>query len=218
LRQVPAFAEDFEVLLLNDGSTDHTGELMDAWQARDSRVRVIHHPYNLGFRGLTHTLPKNACKEWYAGISADGEIELEDVGRMFQVANHGFDIVVGVRRAKPNYGPYRRVVSSGYNECVRRIFGHDFRDPGALKLFRTRILKEINVVSTSAFINAERLIRAARLGYRIGFVEIVQKPRFGGKPKGASTAWVIRSVVDLGRVAWHLEACERMSQWRRRSP
>ncbi len=209
IEQVPSFADDFEILLVDDGSTDRTAEIMDSLARRDPRIRVIHHPYNLGFRGIAQTLPKNARKEWYVGISADGEIDLSDVGRMLDRADEGHDIVVGVRRDKPNYNRYRRFVSWGYRTSVRWLLGAELHDPGSTKLFRTSILREIDVVSRSAFMNAERLVKAGRAGYSIGFVDIRQRVRLGGKPKGASARWVAGSLLDLGRVAWDIHTRSR---------
>lgn len=197
LEKIPQVSDDFEILLVNDGSTDATGHKMDQLRRKDSRIRVIHHPYNLGFRGIAHTLVLNARKELFAGVSADGEVDIDGLRAMMEKIEDGYDIVVGRRPEKPNYNNFRKFVSSSYNRLVRMGFGVDLKDPGWLKLFKTSILHEVNIISKGAFINAERLLKAHRLGYRIGSVDIAQRPRLGGRASGAKLKFVARAFFDL---------------------
>ncbi len=210
LKRVPSFAPDFEIVLVNDGSTDQTGDIMERLAADVPQIRVIHHPYNLGFRGFANTLVNNARGELFAGVSCDGEVPIGVIGEMMERIEAGADVVVGNRVRKSGYTSYRKFVSNSYNGLVKAVFGEEFGDIGAVKLFRTHILKEMPTVSRSAFMNAERLLKAARLGYRIERHPIDHLPRIGGKARGASFRWVRDSTVDLVRVAWHM----RHDDWR----
>lgn len=201
LQLIPQIAEDFELLMVNDGSTDETGKILDRLAREESRVRVIHHSKNLGFSGFARTLISSASKELYVGISADGEVRVEDVLAMRRRMDEGFDVVVGVRRHKPNYNGYRKLVSWSYNRLVWALFGFDFRDIGGTKLWRTQYLRGVELVSESAFMNAELLVDAARRGARIGFVDVEQQPRLGGKAKGAAPRRVLEASRDLVRVS-----------------
>lgn len=204
---VPTLTDDFEILLVDDGSTDRTGAIMDDFAAREPRIRVIHHPYNLGFRGFANTLAKNATKELFAGVSCDGEVPIDVLGPMMDRIAAGADVVVGNRRQLSGYSGYRRFVSRSYNTLVRAIFGSNFRDIGALKLYRTDVLRAVEpIISKSAFMNAERLIKADRLGYRIELMPIDHLPRLGGMARGASYRWVRDATADLVRVTWHIHA------------
>jgi glycosyltransferase involved in cell wall biosynthesis len=207
LQLIPQIAQDFELLMVNDGSTDDTGKILDRLAREEPRVRVIHHPKNLGFAGFARTLITNASKELYVGISADGEVRVEDVVAMRRRMDEGFDVVVGVRTQKPNYNRYRKLVSWSYNHLVWALFGFDFRDIGGTKLWKTRYLRGAELVSESAFMNAELLVDAARRGARIGFVDVEQQPRLGGKAKGAAPRRVLEAtrdlfVVSLRRASW----------------
>lgn len=203
IRKLPTLVDDWELLLVDDGSTDSTRQRMEELRHLDPRIRVIFHPYNLGFRGIAQTLTRNARMDLYAGISCDGEMDLTDLQPMLQKIHEGCDVVVGVRPSKPNYGLYRRIVSNAYNGSIERLFGLSLRDAGWLKLWKIEALRQTDdAISRSAFMNAERLVKAHHIGYHIGFVEVQQHPRLGGKPKGASFKWVRSSMVDLVRVAW----------------
>jgi glycosyltransferase involved in cell wall biosynthesis len=204
LELIPSIADDFELLLVDDGSTDRTGVILDELAREEPRMRVIHHPKNLGFAGFARTLIANATKELYVGISADGEIRVEDVLAMRGRMDEGFDVVVGVRTHKPNYSRYRKLVSWSYNRLVFVLFGYDFLDIGGPKLWRTRYLRGVDLISASAFMNAELLIGAARRGARIGFVTIEQQPRLGGRAKGATVRRVLEASRDLVRVSLRL--------------
>ncbi len=200
LERLPTIVDDFEVLVVDDGSSDATGRIADELAARDPRVRVFHHASNQGFVGVVRTLVENATKELYVGIGADGEIDTDAIARLLAASRDGsYDVVVGVRESKPNYDPYRKLVSWTYNTLVRVVFGRDFRDIGGPKLWRTRFLKIARPASTSAFLNAELLLTAAAGGARIGFAAIEQRPRRGGVATGARLSRVVDATLDLLR-------------------
>ena len=199
LIKIPTFVEDFELLFVNDGSTDRTGEILDELAARHESVRVVHHDRNQGFPGVVFTLIRNTKKQVYTGISADGEVNVDDLSKMLDKIIEGYDVVIGVRNQKPNYNRYRKIVSWSYNKSVELLFGVNFRDIGSTKMYRTEVFKHIDTRSNSAFINAEYLVKASRLGYKIGFVDIVQRPRLGGTAKGAVFRSVRNCAIDLLR-------------------
>lgn len=200
LGTLPRFTAAFEILAVDDGSTDATGAILDRLAAAHPALRVIHHGGNRGFAGFGRTLLDEARGSWLAAISADGEIPPDCIGPMLERARDGADIVVGVRQNRPRYTFYRHVVSWAYNAGVRVAFGKNFRDIGGFKLYRTKVIRQIGLESRSAFINAERLIKAHRIGYRIEYVSVHDRPRAGGTAKGASLARVRRSSGDLLRI------------------
>tara|TARA_R110002096_G_scaffold436038_3_gene665864 strand:+ start:7919 stop:8647 length:729 start_codon:yes stop_codon:yes gene_type:complete len=206
LNIVPKITDDFEFLIVNDGSTDRTGSILNRLADEHPQIRVIHHPYNLGFAGFALTILNNAKKDCLVGISADGEIPVELFERQYARICEGYDVVVAVRSSKPNYSAYRKLVSYSYNESVRLLFGESFQDAGNCKMYRCSELRKVVPISRSAFMNAELLIKIAKNGGKIGFVPMEQKPRLGGIAKGANWRWIRDSATDLVRVAWQVHS------------
>ena len=198
---LPTVIPSFEVLVIDDGSTDSTPEILERLSSQQSRLRVVRHPRNLGAAGFGRTVVEQARGEWMAVISADGEVNPLSLAPMLEQARKGADIVVGTRKQKDDYTGYRKIVSWTFNRSVQLVFGTNFQDIGGFKLYRTDVVRQIDVIANSAFLNAERLVKAERIGYRIDLVPIEYRHRHGGKAKGASRRWVTQSTLDLGLVA-----------------
>lgn len=195
---------DWEVVVVDDGSTDRSAAVLDELAREVRRLRVIHHPYRLGFGGFMRSLVLNATKDYVFQVSSDGEFRMHEMRRMIPLLESGADIVVGVRVDK-QYGAYRSLVSSAYNGLVRYLFGDELGDAGSCRMVRLASYRGLRVVSRSAFVNAERLIRARRRGLRIEEVSVGKYPRLGGEPKGGHPMVVLRATFDLFRVWWDLK-------------
>jgi len=122
-----------------------------------------------------------------------------------------FDVVIGSRMDK-YYGLARRLVSWGFNAIPRLLFGVETYDAGAVKLVRREIIERCVIVSRSPFSEAERLIRAARAGYRITEHPVATRPRSTGKAKGVRLGLVVRALLDVVAVWLSLRRTNRSSQ------
>ncbi|WP_428261286.1 glycosyltransferase family 2 protein [Haliangium sp.] len=204
LAALPGWIDDFELLCVNDGSTDRTATILDGLAAREPRMRVVHHPNNRGLAGFSTSLLDRARGEFLVAVSADGQVTPDMVRALWTRALDGCDVVIGCRRSKPDYTAYRRLVSWTYNRAVQLAFGRDFGDIGFVKLYRTALLRNLRCISTGAFLNAERLIRLDRAGARIARVPVDAPPRRAGRAKGARARWVYGATRDLARVTWDI--------------
>lgn len=189
---------DYEILVCDDGSTDRTGALIDEAAARYPRLRALHHPANRGIRETFEHLYHEARKDFVFLNSTDGQW---DTGVLFDLLpfTGDADIVIAARRTK-HYGPARAVVSWGFNVIPRLLFGVTMRDAGAVKLVRREIIERFELVSRSPFSEAERLIRAARAGYRIVERPTDTRPREQGRPRGVSRRLIGEALRDVPRV------------------
>jgi hypothetical protein len=124
-----------------------------------------------------------------------------------------FDIVIAARKNK-HYGTIRRFVSWAFNALPTVLFGVETHDAGAVKLVRREIIERFELVSRSPFSEAERLIRAARAGYRIGSYPVAVVDRHAGRARGASPGAVAQAIKDVLRVWWDL----RIRRTNRESP
>jgi glycosyltransferase involved in cell wall biosynthesis len=202
LSVLPRFADDLEVTVVDDGSSDRTGAIADELASRDSRVRVIHHEARRGYGGAVRSGLVAATKPWVFYTDGDRQFALEDLARLV-AASDGADAVVGYREKRAD--PARRLfVAWVYNHLIRLLFGGSWRDVDcAFKLFRRDVFERVpleRVRSNGAFFSPELLITLRRAGVRVRQVGVRHFPRTAGEPKGAPPRVILRAIRDLGRL------------------
>ncbi|HZJ34204.1 MAG TPA: glycosyltransferase family 2 protein [Vicinamibacterales bacterium] len=189
---------DYEILICDDGSTDETPAIIRAFAGEDARIRAWRHSRNLGIFATFEDLYAHAAKEFVFLNSTDEQWNTRILLDLLPLTAAA-DVVIASRRDK-HYPPVRRAVSWAFNALPTLLFGVRTYDAGAVKLMRRDIITRCAIVSRSPFAEAERLIRAARLGYRIVDYPVDTKPRRGGQGHGADRRVMWAAVVDLVRV------------------
>ncbi len=203
---LPRFADDFEITVIDDGSTDRTGQIADALARADPRVKVIHHERRRGYGGAIRSGLAAATEPYVFYADGDRQFDLADLGRLIDALD-GNDAVVGYRlkRADP---PRRLFVAWVYNRLIRVLFGGGWRDVDcAFKLFRRDVFTRVpldRVRSNGAFFSPELLIRLRRAGIRVAQVGVPHYPRTAGEAKGAPPRVIIRAIRDLMRLRLRL--------------
>jgi dolichol-phosphate mannosyltransferase len=191
-------ARSLEVLVCDDGSKDDTYGVLRRLAAGDPRVRVLHRPGNRGIEASLSALYAAARHEHIFLISADRQWPMTSLVTLAKALERGADVVVGTRRNKEGvYSFYRRLVSGIFERSVRAL-GAPVGDPGSIKLGRAEALR-VPIVSRGVFAEGERLIRAARAGYRLAACDVEFRPRRSGKASGARPGLVLRASADLVR-------------------
>ena len=197
---------DGEVLVVNDGSTDRTPEILARLCEEHALVRVVTHEHNRGIGGFNRSMLREARGDWVLFTSADGEYDPREGLRFLDIAEHeGADAVLGYRADK-HYDGYRRIVSWSFNSLTYLCFGARFKDIGSTRLLRRSLFQPIALHSQSAFINAERLLAGKRAGARIVEVPTRHRPRLAGRGGGAKPRKVIAALRDLlaTRARWFI--------------
>jgi glycosyltransferase involved in cell wall biosynthesis len=202
LAVLPRFADDLEVTVVDDGSSDRTGAIADELAAKDGRVRVIHHGTRRGYGGAVRSGLRSATKNWIFFTDGDRQFALEDLALLI-AASDDVDAVVGYRKKRAD--PRRRLfVAWVYNHLIRLLFGGGWRDVDcAFKLFRREVFDRVpleRVRSEGAFFSPELLITLHRAGIRIRQVGVRHFPRAAHEPKGASPRVIVRAIRDLLRL------------------
>ncbi|HEY2909400.1 MAG TPA: glycosyltransferase family 2 protein [Gemmataceae bacterium] len=173
---------EFEVLIVDDGSTDATAALTQRMLPSAPHTRLLRHDVNRGYGAALRTGFDAARYELVAFTDADCQFDLLDLGRMAKLAAHA-PIVAGRRRDRKD-SPRRRFFSWGYNILCRAILGTRARDCDcALKVFRKEALAILLPESRGFFVNAEMLTRARLLGLEVSEVPVSHRPRAGGASK-----------------------------------
>jgi glycosyltransferase involved in cell wall biosynthesis len=202
VEEVSAVAEnlgiDYEIILVNDGSSDRTGDIARELQERIPQFRLVEHYPNRGYGGALKAGFAAATKELIAFVPADKQFDFSEIER-FLDAIDGADIVSGYRAARQD-NVVRRFNAFGWNTLVRLLFGYLCRDIDCgFKLFRREVLDHVNVVSDGAMIDTEFLAGAKARGYRIAEVPVTHLPRAGGEATGANIKVIARAFRDLAR-------------------
>lgn len=174
-----AMGRDYEILVVDDGSTDTTAAVALSAAAGRASVRVIRHAANRGYGAALRTGFEAARGEVVAFTDADCQFHLADLGPLAALAEE-HDVAVGFRLARQD--PWLRCLTSrGYNVLVRALLGTGVRDCDcALKVFRREALARLLPESAGFFVNAEMLARARQLGLSVAEAGVRHRPRLRG--------------------------------------
>jgi glycosyltransferase involved in cell wall biosynthesis len=212
LESLPALADVFEIIAVDDGSRDTTPAIADALAAANPDiVRVVHHPTNLGYGAALRSGFAAARYEHVAFTDGDRQFKVADIGRLAErlAAADAPDVVVGfrIKRADPFV---RTLYARVYRLANRIFFGLTVTDVDcACKLFRRASLDGLRIESGGAFFSAELLIKLRAAGRTVVEVGVPHYPRTAGSPTGAKPSVILRAVRDF----WLL----RLRMWANRS-
>jgi glycosyltransferase involved in cell wall biosynthesis len=195
-------APNHELIVLDDASTDGTFAIMQDVQRAHPEIRIERHAANQGIAATFEDLYRLASKDFVFLTSGDGQFPPEVLSRCVPLLDRA-DIVI-CRRVQKRYTWYRHVTSFAFRWLPRLLFGVDVYDPGSVKCVRRDINQAVPVRSKSVFVEAERMIRAVKRGYRLATVDIVQEPRKAGVAKGARIGIVVHAVADLLACWWEI--------------
>jgi len=189
---------DYEILLVNDGSADRTGEIGRELEQRIANFYLVEHYPNRGYGGSLKAGFAAATKELVAFTPADNQFKFDEITRLLERLDEA-DIVSGFRADRQD--PFiRRVNAFGWNTLIQLLFGRLCRDIDCgFKLFRREILDHVNIVSDGAMIDTEFLAGAKARGYRITDVPVTHLPRVGGEATGADFKVIAKAFRDLLR-------------------
>src|SRR3954463_16037121 len=187
---------DYELLIVDDASTDRTPEIADQLAASNERIRVIHHPVNRKLGGSMKTGFANTTGDLVLYTDADLPFDMAEVSRAIRFMRYyEADIVSAFRFDRTEEGSVRTVYTFFYNFLIRRLFGVRMRDINfAFKLCRTSIFDHITLSSEGSFVDAELIIRAKKLGFHVIQFGVDYFPRTRGESTLASGS-VIRKII-----------------------
>jgi glycosyltransferase involved in cell wall biosynthesis len=196
LRVLEKLNADFEVIIVDDGSSDRTGQIADEIAGRDGRVKVVHHQRNLGYGAALQSGFKAATKELVFYTDGDGQFDIDEMPPLLELMEQ-YDIVSCYRLNRRD-SVIRKINGLCWTKLVCLLFGLRIRDIDcAFKLFKKEIFDNIELSSAGALIDAEILARAARKGYSITQKGVHHYPRTAGAQTGASLRVILRAFKEL---------------------
>ncbi|MCI0472076.1 MAG: glycosyltransferase family 2 protein [Ignavibacteria bacterium] len=188
--------KDYEVVVIEDGSPDKTGEVADVMAAKYEKVRVIHHEKNMGYGATLKDGFTSAKLDYVFYTDGDNQFDLNELKRFVALVPFA-DMIVGYRKKK-QYSLYRKFTSLSYNYLLKLIFGLDYWDIDcAFKLFRRDLFDKITINSVDAFIDAEIMLKAKLLGYTSIEMGVTHLPRVDGVSTGARPSVILRTIKEV---------------------
>lgn len=196
-----AVADDYEIIVVDDGSKDGTAEVTRRLMADHPHLRLVQHPVNKGFGAAVLTGFTNAQKDWIFYTDADRQFVLNELTR-FVPAMDSADLIAGYRA--PRRDPAMRVLyGKGWTALCTLLFGYTVRDVDCgFKLFRREIIRTLapHINARGATFSIEWLVRAKRAGYRFIELPVSHRPRVAGHQTGATIRVITRAFRELWRL------------------
>jgi len=189
-------ADDFEIIIVNDGSKDKTGDIADRLADEIPEVRAVHNHPNLGYGGALQRGFRSAEKDWVFYTDGDGQFDFEEIDKLLPLLAE-YDIVSAFRLNRQD-SLIRKLNAFAWTSLVNVVFRLWLRDIDcAFKIFPRALFDDIEMKSTGALIDTEVLSRVKRLGYRIGQIGVHHYPRTAGQQTGANLRVILRAFKEL---------------------
>jgi glycosyltransferase involved in cell wall biosynthesis len=185
-----------EIVLVNDGSADRTGELVDELAGRLPGVRGVHHAVNQGWGQAVRTGIANCKHEFVVLSPVDSPLSAAEMAA-FLAAAPGADVVAGYRRRRAGYPTWLAIGSHCYHRLVSALFGLRVRDVNWIHLYRRTAVESLPLRLSGVAFPAEVLARATRRGYRIVEVPCEMKPRTTGRSTVTRPRVIVKALRDV---------------------
>lgn len=200
---LPGIANDFEVIVINDGSKDRTPEILSNLKNKYRGLEIICHEKNRGYGNALISGFNKANKEYIFFMDADKQFNFKEIERLL-IFKDNYDIITGVRIER-NDGLLRELTGTIFNFIVKFIFKIPIMDINCgFKLFKTEVIKELNLYSAGALINTEILAKTKRNNRSLMLVGVSHYPRKEGRQTGASLKVIFRALLEIAALKYNL--------------
>ncbi len=192
--------DDYEVIVVEDGSPDHTGELLDEMTKAYPWLKVVHHPENRGYGGALRSGFAAASKELVFYTDGDAQYDPREMRTLYQAFSDQVDFVNGYKISR-NDPLHRIVIGRVYHWFVKLAFGLRLRDVDCdFRLMRRSIFSELTLTRSSGVICVELMKKVQDNGFRIAQVPVHHFHRSYGKSQFFNFRRVVRTLFDLARL------------------
>jgi glycosyltransferase involved in cell wall biosynthesis len=204
IRTMRQLTDDYEVVVVNDGSQDYTAEVLEELATRTPELRVIHHPQNRGYGGALRTGFASATKEWLFYTDGDAQYDPRELTELVEALREGVDVVNGFKISR-NDSLIRRFIGWAYHHVVRLAFGFKLRDVDCdFRLIRRSIFDEVELESDSGTICLEMVKKFQDAGYVFAEVPVHHYSRAYGSSQFFNWRRLVRTARQLWALWWKL--------------
>lgn len=211
--------DSYEIIVVDDGSSDRTAEIVGKLAEIDPSIRLIQHETNMGYGQAVKTGLQAGRLDYIFFTDSDLQFDVWELERLIGYLDRA-DVVCGYRIERQD--PLnRRVIANCWNYLVRVLFYVPVRDIDcAFKIFKREALSGLHIESVGALINTELMVKLGRSGYGVAEVGVNHFPRIGGEQSGAKLsviAMAFRELVRMRRYLKNIDMTERRYARRRMS-
>ncbi len=198
LTSIPEITK-FEVIVVDDGSTDRTAEIVKEVIAREPRIKLVSHEKNMGYGKALQSGIKASALEYVFFTDSDLQFYFNEIKKLIEYIPQ-FDVIIGYRKKRMDH--FMRLVNAkGWNLLNRIMFNLKIKDIDcAFKIFKKKALEDITITSDGAMISAEILIKLRNKGYSIKEVPVSHRMRTRGKMSGAKPSVIVKAFLELIRL------------------
>lgn len=196
LKHLSCLAVDFEIIIVNDGSTDNVSEVLRKIPLLDGRIKTVSHKTNLGYgRALMSGVGVSKYPLIFF-MDADGQFDISEIDKLICYVKD-YSIITGYRyERKDNF--YRIFLGNAYGLFVFLLFGLRLKDINCgFKLFRREVLEKETFSCSAGAFYTEILLKARKHGYKVKEVVIGHFPRLKGRESGANPSVIFNAFLDL---------------------
>ena len=207
-RALEKVAKKWEVIIVNDGSSDKTGEIADRLHRKwGAKVKVVHNRPNRGYGGALKTGFESAKYKWVAFADSDGQFKYDEIKSFIEKHEQtGADLVLGIRRSRAD-STVRKLFTFVWSKVLPRLLlGLKVTDYSCgFKLIKKDVYKNVQpLIGEEKVTQIEMLTKAQRSGYKFAEVKVTHLPRKFGHQTGADLKVIVRSVRDLLKLWYQL--------------
>jgi glycosyltransferase involved in cell wall biosynthesis len=200
VRAARQLTTDYEVIVVNDGSTDATAALLEEVAAMYPQVRIVTHPDNRGYGAALRTGIASSTREFIFYTDGDAQYDPAELARLWPLMTSGVDVVNGYKISRSD--PFHRIVIGRiYHVAVKTLFGLQVKDVDCdFRLMRRSIFERVQLTKNSGVICLEMMKKIQDAGFRIAEVPVHHYHRAYGKSQFFNFRRIIRTGFDVIRL------------------
>lgn len=192
-----SLSDDFEVLVVNDGSSDSTREVLEELASRFSNLNVIHHESNRGYGAALRSGFTHASKELIFYTDGDGQYDVRELALLYPLMTGTVSVVNGYK-LKRSDSRFRVVAGAAYNWFARVLFKLPIRDVDCdFRLMRRQVVQQLDLVSSSGVICVELVRKLTAAGCRFAEAPVHHYSRKYGRSQFFTFSRVVKTAIDF---------------------